>query len=598
MDIEKLATSAVTTSIATTDVLSSFINEGDKEPSWDGNIYIYSNKTKKKDGLKKVPVQIKGTQREVHPSTAITYPISTAHLDNWCRDGGVMLFVVYIDKTGLRKTIYYSGLLPVKIRNILEKSHGAKMPKIELKPFPEDNESKVSVLLNFYENKQRQASFANVDLLSFEQLEQTDNLESISFPFTTYGKQNVDPMAIIFQDDLYMYANIKGSTIPQPIFEMPIRIQISEIISNAVSVNGTPYYPSFCRMHSKEKTTLLIGKSLEITVMNGAESINIKCMPTSKLKEIIVDYIFLLAMYKHQHFQIGTLKIPLDTEKMFTSEKVSALEQRLDFCKKLSKVVEYLRLDNNIDIATLSGEDIARTNQFYTGLIMQENVSGLRDDLPPISKVCYLGTKVVIGFLKSDQDPNTYMLSDYFQQPVGVFFEDEDGKHRTSQFIILKAEDYLEIGNVDYDAITQSFQGLESERFIYGRANSTLLEMLSAYDKSGDSRPEILAGAAKLADWLFRANVPTEELNLAIRTLNYYQVLKRQGKLTAEQLKQIAAIAEDEIQTEAVRTGANLLLGNQYAAEIHFERIEENERDEFRNYPIYRFWEKDEKTYI
>ena len=48
MDLEKIATASVKTSISITDELSSFINEGDKEPSWDGNIYIYANKDKRK----------------------------------------------------------------------------------------------------------------------------------------------------------------------------------------------------------------------------------------------------------------------------------------------------------------------------------------------------------------------------------------------------------------------------------------------------------------------------------------------------------------------------------------------------------------------
>lgn len=50
MDLEKIATASVKTSISITDELSPFINEGDKEPSWDGNIYIYANKDKRKEG--------------------------------------------------------------------------------------------------------------------------------------------------------------------------------------------------------------------------------------------------------------------------------------------------------------------------------------------------------------------------------------------------------------------------------------------------------------------------------------------------------------------------------------------------------------------
>ena len=62
MDLEKIATASVTESISVTDILSSFINEGDKEPSWDGNIYIHVNESKRKEGIKKVPVQVKGRQ--------------------------------------------------------------------------------------------------------------------------------------------------------------------------------------------------------------------------------------------------------------------------------------------------------------------------------------------------------------------------------------------------------------------------------------------------------------------------------------------------------------------------------------------------------
>ena len=60
MDIEKLATSAVTGYISKTDYLSPFINEGDKEPSWDGNIYVFNNRSKSKCYLMgKVAVQVK-----------------------------------------------------------------------------------------------------------------------------------------------------------------------------------------------------------------------------------------------------------------------------------------------------------------------------------------------------------------------------------------------------------------------------------------------------------------------------------------------------------------------------------------------------------
>lgn len=47
MDIEQLATSTIKMLIARMSLLSAYIAEKDKEPLWDGHIYIYTNKSKR-----------------------------------------------------------------------------------------------------------------------------------------------------------------------------------------------------------------------------------------------------------------------------------------------------------------------------------------------------------------------------------------------------------------------------------------------------------------------------------------------------------------------------------------------------------------------
>ena len=54
MDIERIATSALVSSISKTDTLRGFINDGDKEPCWDGNIYIYENSKHSKKNIERV----------------------------------------------------------------------------------------------------------------------------------------------------------------------------------------------------------------------------------------------------------------------------------------------------------------------------------------------------------------------------------------------------------------------------------------------------------------------------------------------------------------------------------------------------------------
>ena len=60
--IETLAVNAVRSSIVMSNFLDQFIQDNDKEPSWDGHVYIYTHKSKRKDCLKgRLPVPVSYT---------------------------------------------------------------------------------------------------------------------------------------------------------------------------------------------------------------------------------------------------------------------------------------------------------------------------------------------------------------------------------------------------------------------------------------------------------------------------------------------------------------------------------------------------------
>ena len=106
--IETLSVNAVRDSIVVSDYLDQFIADNDKEPSWDGFVYIYNDKSKKKSKLKgRLPVQVKGTENSDHSKEEISFPVSTTDLNNYLYDGGIVFFVVYIDSKGAKKQIYY-----------------------------------------------------------------------------------------------------------------------------------------------------------------------------------------------------------------------------------------------------------------------------------------------------------------------------------------------------------------------------------------------------------------------------------------------------------------------------------------------------------
>lgn len=150
MDLEKIATSAIVSSISKTDTLSGFINDGDKEPCWDGNIYIHENSRHSKKNIKRIPTQVKGKAVKTKSvKDKIKYRVKYDDLKAYMMDGGTLFFVVYIEKeTGEALQIYYADLLPIRIMKILEQTQDSY--SIDFFSFPSDNKEKIEVVLKLH----------------------------------------------------------------------------------------------------------------------------------------------------------------------------------------------------------------------------------------------------------------------------------------------------------------------------------------------------------------------------------------------------------------------------------------------------------------
>ena len=120
--IEKRSISELKSWIAEHDLLDEYINDNDKEPSWDGYIMVYTDEDLKAEHIKyKIPVQVKGKcKNELINRKMITYPVEYRHLQNYYFDGGVVYFVIAISEDAKRKTIFANALTPVKLKELLK----------------------------------------------------------------------------------------------------------------------------------------------------------------------------------------------------------------------------------------------------------------------------------------------------------------------------------------------------------------------------------------------------------------------------------------------------------------------------------------------
>ncbi len=585
MEIEKLATAAVKRSISMTDVLSEFVNDGDKEPSWDGNIYIYAQKTKRKEGIKKVPVQVKGVVREKRQEQkAFSYSVSIVDLDNWLNDGGVLLFVVALSKDGIESDIYYAALTPVYIRNLKKASRAKKNLSVPVKLFPQENNEKVTVVLNFYEHRKKQASFATAPLLTKEELEKEGVLESVSLSATAYGKADgMEAERVLLSGDVYLYANLKGGVVPQPLLEKPTDIRIIREVVGVVSSKGEQLYASYQVIRDEVGVTVQLGKSIRI-ICDECEKGKLEYRPQGFLSDFIRDTKCFIAIVQN-----GELSIDGKTTGFTGMEKVDVnrLRAKLTYYCEVQEMLNILGVKKELNPAEMSGRDENSIKVFTDALVHGNKVVIANQSDNCIYGRYRLANLSVLVWVTRDGDG--YRLRSFFDKKrillnlcVGKH-EDATTSYAISHYALMKKKDFLETDNLDLSRIRDDINTNDNDMPVIEELILFMLEILKAYDESPQEK-----GLIDLADfyctWIENN---TKQTNNMMR-LNRLQITKRKRELSSEEIAELFELRKPEYDP-GVRCGANLLLGKNDSAQDCFDELSPNEKKMFKSFPICHF---------
>ena len=546
MELEKIAISAVETSIGKTDLLTSFINRGDKEPCWDGNIYIHESRDHTKRNIKKVSTQIKGklvTSCKVEKT--VKYRISQDDLTAYMMNGGTLFFVVCVDReTGDALQIYYTDLLPLKIKAIMKKHQNSY--QIILRKFPNSNSEKTMLFLNFYDDAQRQASFAGKDLPTINDLETSGVLESLSFHCRGYGNyqtQRAIPK-LMEGKPLAVYANIRGGSAPIPVeyYEGVYHVMTSERQDTPVYVNGTRYYEGYQVITTAEKIELYIGSSVKLTFSNNegtdAQSpakITVKIKGT--LKEQIVGLEFVSAMVKYEAFNIGHIKIPLKlSEESIVNLGVANYPERLVEYRCVQNFLDSMNVKRDLDIQKCTDEDFRRLNLLIGAIRDKLPVKNAPEKPGNVQKITIANLKLAVVYL--ERESGGYFVFDYFGNHFDVSWS-PDGSNpiMVSQFFAMEVDDFLTLDNLNLKVIVEDFKKIEVSSHHLEFGNHTMLVMLKAYDKQPSV--ELLDAAQQLCAW--QQEYP-EFVPMDLTTINRMQIALRKRELTFQEKSELHAI--------------------------------------------------------
>ena len=585
MDIEKLATAALKKSISQTDLLSDFVNDGDKEPSWDGNIYIYADKSKSKKGIKKIPVQVKGEVRKKFPSKKNPkYSVSLIDLDNWLRDGGVMLFVVLLDSTGENSVIYYRGLTPVLIRQLQKFSHGKRKISIPLRAFPHHNNGKVAALANFFDNMKKQTSFATAPFYSTEELTKKGLLESITISTTSFGKASEqDIMSAFLADDVYLYANIKGSTVPQPLSEVPMDIHIGTEINGDVCSGGKKYYSTYRLIRYAEGMDAVLGKSITLTLLADKTNGKLNFKLAGTLTDYIRDIECMISVIESGELSInGRVFSFSHVEK----DKANQYRQMLAYYLDVKQMLDLLGVKKELNPESLSEQDEKNIRNFTNALVYNKPLlfSGCGNDLV-YGKFKMANLNICIWAAK---EKNGFRLQSFFANHKIALFDSNDTEKKTpypiSHYVLLKKSDFLEIDNIDYEKIAADIEANDTSPLVTEQLTLFMLEMLKAYDEQKQKDTRLLDLADDYCSWL--ESLPNSVSDLT--TLNRLQIAKRRRNLFPDEIELLRELRKTNHELP-VRCGANLLLEKTESAQDCLDEMADETKKQFIEYPICHF---------
>lgn len=567
-----------------TDFLSPWISEGDREPSWDGFIYAYSNKNQAKKNLTgRAAVQVKGKQVKNVKKKSIQYPVSMVDLENYRNDGGTIFFVVGITSE-LEEKIYYLALPPFKINQYLKIYKGKKTPSLTFSELPEKKNDIENIVINFVNDSRKQAIAQNGKNWTIPEVEKLVGIENmcLNFSVTCIGYDRNDPFPYLKNNEFYMYAGNKDNSIQFPVEH----IENIEVITCerecAISAQNKKFYDRIrVERHREGTITVYIGKSIYIKYEKNGKG-TFKYTLKGNLDERIITIEFMLAMYEDAGFYLDGTKFGFEQ----IQEKLDADEHRekLQYLNLVKELLDKFGVNKPLEADNLSEKNekdirmLIDTQLYGKRASFQEN-----DDIPEVGYISIANINLLVMCTKMED--GTYLLEDFFRKEIGCSL-DKTPSTQTSQYSLMSVEDYLKADNFSREMVEVSFKKHKNISH-YSQTNFSILNILNAYDRD-NSRSDLLDLAEHLYEWLI-----SEQPNEDIYQINLIQCHKRRGTLSDKDVLKLNEIGRKADITKALLTGIQILLENYQLATIYLEQLDELDRKEFENYPIYNLMKQE-----
>ena len=567
------------------DRVDTYIPCNDKEPLWDGHLYLFSSSEQKADQVYgRIPTQLKSSAKASSKNT-YNFPVRVTALESYKRDGGLAFFYV-LTENPIGSQIFYCLLTPVVIKKYLRvPAKGGKI-SITLHQLPTDKNTVTEELFQFHFDCKKQTSSSEKPIVEIQDYFGKSGKRQ----FTVFAK-SPDPVDNVFKHmqshPLYLYATDDDKNVTYAIGDGPVTLKIGKNIEQNVSVNGTPYFKGCTIFEDEGETIVKIGNFFTFRSGNKDKqaSLNFKLEKQSNIKKI--PYLsFCLDLIKHNKFSIGKLEIPCEGLHA-DNELVERMKVELKILSQVRSLFSTMHIEGDINLDELDTNALSNLEALYKGIVLNEPLD-LKTGMEKNVRI-EIGHLVLYVMFEPMVD-GRFLVRDFFMDDdVCCLLTENDVTTKSSRFTLLSVDQYVEVSNFDYSRMIPSYeQFVGQDEKVAQQANLDMLRMILAYDKTGGKKTKLLDAAEVLNNWFIETN---RFCDLPINELNRLQIIKRRRILSEDENNRVCEILEGGY-PEDFKTACMLLLDNQPGAEYHYAKIPEDQKDFFRSLPIYHFWKQ------
>lgn len=547
-------------------MISQFIADNDKEPCWDGHLYLYADGIRDKEHLQgRVPIQIKGTEVGRFVTKKWKFKLEKADLKAYLEEP-TFFIVCQVKKDSKERMLFFRELLPDLVNKLL-RDMGKNATRMTLfHPLTEDLKEFEDQLMVFLSNSKKMISFAHSKLLSMEEALKK-GIKDFSFIAPSKYTDRLQLMKYLSTHSSYIYAKIsKELDVDMPLSNGPGRFIFQREDDSEVRVGDKVYFKGYHNEIKDGRIIIKIGNVMTINMpMDNTDMKQATVKLTTKakyLKESINEAEFGVALNDTGVLSVGMLDLQM---KVHEKEYVEELRQKLIRWKELDNMLETLHVTKPFDLTAIT-DDQGKLIDLLIETVGKGNMVNLPGQEATLL-LLEIGNIKLLLWCAIGKD-GMCAIGDFFDRSIRIAYKiSEDETINVSPYSYLQLDKLWEkVDNIDFDNIISSAEeAARQHKYCYMMSNYDVLAMITAADaleKTDVERSKkLLEEALKLNDWLI-GKEPKDEMR-PLHIINKMQIMKRQRELTADERQMLEDMLNDEFAGDMVKAGVYLLLDRQ-----------------------------------